>query len=278
VRPRLAQLILVLAITSSLTAEDQLSNIAVSAADVELRAVGAARYDVVMARQSAQVDLRGHTGNWIGQVDLKQTGPEVWVMRWFSPNEQFDLTWDLGNGLFSIQLSDGRIATKRVDARGAVLEVAPEFDAFLEPRMPQVAAIAMVVEKVRTFEKARKAFTPRTECMFDCQPPSMGDPVYGDPYGPPSYYDPYFGGGGGGGSLYRVVCNGPWVEGSAYGWGFGRRSELCYEAQQDANLKCWNADCTGCCEHLSCDAYCQAGDYFCVVATVTGRACSRAAW
>ena len=66
-------------------------------------------------------------------------------------------------------------------------------------------------------------------------------------------------------------CNGPQVRGEAFGE--MAKSIICAEARNDANVKCWNRLCVGCCELRECDAFCVLGDYLCLVAGVTGRSC-----
>lgn len=95
-----------------------------------------------------------------------------------------------------------------------------------------------------------------------------------------SYYPyPFFDDQGGlGGSTSPVpICMGPTVR----GWAFflsdnpmSTRSAACGSAKADANLKCWNSACTGCCSFGDCDAYCILGDYVCVQAGITGTSCS----
>ncbi len=77
----------------------------------------------------------------------------------------------------------------------------------------------------------------------------------------------------GGGGRWVTICGNDWVNGEAYG-GL-TKSYLCELAERDANNKCTNGWCLGCCQLLSCDSYCLEGDFACIVAHVAGRACSR---
>lgn len=75
----------------------------------------------------------------------------------------------------------------------------------------------------------------------------------------------------------QVVCNGPIVRGSASALTDNglSRSLLCAAARDDANTRCWNSYCTGCCRLDSCDAFCfQGTDYLCATAGITGTSCS----
>jgi hypothetical protein len=80
----------------------------------------------------------------------------------------------------------------------------------------------------------------------------------------------------GGSTSPEPSCTGPIVR----GWAFFlsdapvyTRSTACASARADANYKCWNSACTGCCAFDACDAYCILGDYVCVQAGITGTAC-----
>ena len=76
------------------------------------------------------------------------------------------------------------------------------------------------------------------------------------------------------------VCNGQeHEEKSPFNLGL-TRTAACQHAHDAANLACWNALCTGCCEWLSvgngnCDCICfpNFGDFLCVC-NATGRSCS----
>ena len=68
-----------------------------------------------------------------------------------------------------------------------------------------------------------------------------------------------------------VGCVGPDVRGNSYAT--MSRSAICAAARDDANTKCSNNLCLGCCQLGECDAYCILDDYVCVVAGVTGRSC-----
>ena len=75
----------------------------------------------------------------------------------------------------------------------------------------------------------------------------------------------------------QVICFGPTVRGSATALTDNglSRSLICAAAKDDANTKCWNSYCTGCCRLESCDAFCFSGtDYLCAVAGITGTSCS----
>jgi len=50
------------------------------------------------------------------------------------------------------------------------------------------------------------------------------------------------------------------------------RSGCCTEASFDAGYQCTNSYCWGCCRLEPCDAWCAAGDYFCMCG-MTGYAC-----
>lgn len=69
----------------------------------------------------------------------------------------------------------------------------------------------------------------------------------------------------------QVGCVGPTVR----GWAVAdlSRSAICAAARSDANYKCSNQYCLGCCELLECDAVCFVGDYLCASAGVTGTSC-----
>ena len=74
----------------------------------------------------------------------------------------------------------------------------------------------------------------------------------------------------------QIVCNGPTVRGSVnflVDNGI-TRSSICAAAKSDANSKCWNSYCTGCCQLEACDAFCFSGtDYFCLMAGMNGTSC-----
>ncbi len=70
--------------------------------------------------------------------------------------------------------------------------------------------------------------------------------------------------------LNRVGCYGRYVRGSTIN---RSRSYCCQYARDDANIKCSNRYCVGCCSFWSCDTYCGIGDYFCSCG-ITGRSCS----
>ena len=56
------------------------------------------------------------------------------------------------------------------------------------------------------------------------------------------------------------ACGSTLRRGSATG---NTRSYCCQLATQNMNNKCWNSQCTGCCNVLDCDAMCALDDYFC---------------
>jgi hypothetical protein len=117
---------------------------------------------------------------------------------------------------------------------------------------------------------ARRSLRPRTDLVEECEiwdaSCSRGTPG-GILQG---------GGGSGGGTGGGVgeptwSCSGGYVRGEAFF--SASRSEICDAAQLDAQSKCWNRYCVGCCKTWNCDAYCLVGDYLCTNAGVTGQAC-----
>jgi hypothetical protein len=107
---------------------------------------------------------------------------------------------------------------------------------------------------------------------------SEGPPSTIDIYEPAwwMWWDAYYGTGGSWDSwkTSQVECFGPTVRGSVAGIGL-TRSGICAAAKDDANTKCWNQYCTGCCQLEACDALCYSGtDYLCATAGMTGTSCS----
>ncbi|MCP4744719.1 MAG: hypothetical protein GY874_01060 [Desulfobacteraceae bacterium] len=68
-----------------------------------------------------------------------------------------------------------------------------------------------------------------------------------------------------------IICLGNDYRGFGYG---DSKSFCCMDAKQDANMKCWNEHCIGCCSFTVCDSLCFIGDYVCASCGITGRACS----
>jgi len=60
------------------------------------------------------------------------------------------------------------------------------------------------------------------------------------------------------------------VRGSAVNMAY---STCCESAKQNANLKCWNRACIGCCRWTACDRWCKFGTYVCMCG-ITGWRCS----
>lgn len=134
--------------------------------------------------------------------------------------------------------------------------------------------IATVSEALDAVRRSRPRIRTNTftdnDCVDYCYTPSPWDPSYGTgPILPP----PNAGGGSSGPS-----CAGPIVRGTASALdGNLTRSGICDLATADANYQCSLNGlglCLGCCRLETCDAYCAMGDYLCVMAGVTGQACS----
>jgi hypothetical protein len=199
--------------------------------------------------------------------------------------EHFTIVFDAAKGISELREPGGFSYTMKFDARTRRFEPEP---GAAERFAAHYDAIALAVESIDDLrsrrdaliqEGAKRRLRPGTRLMIQdpggslC--PFMANCVFymwnGSWWDMNSYWDWDTSGGGAGPN--PLACNGYTVVGESFG--DLMRSQACHYATNDANVKCWNQYCIGCCRLQPCDAICTTGDYLCVMATVVGQACGR---
>lgn len=235
-----------------------------------LQATGVQQLAVSPVEDGAiQIELQDSSRLSLGTITARAQEDSRLTFRFVATNgDTFLLTWDTAAAMLTLTESDGRsytLSSADNDDAPAVFAVAR---AAFAARKAQISAIAESFANLR--DRGAIRIAPNTleggSCPDLCSgtgTPGGGGIFNKDPYDPSNRPGGY-------------SCNGDWVRGSAtavQGQGIVR-SDLCAQAEKDANYQCMNRYCTGCCEFRPCDAMCMVGDYFCAVAGISGHACS----
>ncbi len=219
------------------------------------------------------ITLQDHDGLIVGNVTIVRTsGADIDVTFESDYADRFSLRWHPSSGALYLDTAG---ETFRIDAdfEQKTSRYSDGAKAAFDSRATEIALIAESIAELKRhgiFEEvtrevaqtARKIGSNNT--CYNCEQPEDPDVDWWTGGGSTS--------GSGGGGYYKPACNGPTVVGFAYAE--VTKSVICELATRDANLKCWNHYCTGCCRFLSCDAYCQYGDYMCVMGSIYGQSCS----
>lgn len=242
---------------------------------------GVHAYRISTVEDVTSVQLLGKDDATIGTVKTRMTRDWTREIEYTSAAAGWTVLWDAKQG-----------ALKLLDATG---EYSYTMNAESKATVATPEALARLDVHRKSFEVALNALADVEKHGTPLGTAAVKPPASRNRLGTPSsnsWEDPgcIYGGCGGfdedltwsdtlGGSSGQRGCSGPWVRGTTYALEGADTSTLiksmaCYQAQQDANIKCWNRYCVGCCLLLECDANCLAGDYFCLIAGVTGRACS----
>ncbi|HEX6086242.1 MAG TPA: hypothetical protein VF266_17055 [Thermoanaerobaculia bacterium] len=235
----------------------------IGASEIEWSATGnRARVSVTKGEELvAELGYKWETGSL--ELTWEPVERESFIIRWSGPR-------------FSLTLEDGRAFVQTFNPVSGKLESDRGFDEQVKLRFEDIAAVADLMGKIdratgRGVVRMPKPAMPLRENMesnvnVDCTAPLIN--CVNNP-GTEIVLDP-----GTNGPLPTIQCQGPLVWGEAYSL-LSRRSVICGEARNDANIKCSGALCIGCCELRECNAYCQLGDFYCWMAAVEGRMCSR---
>jgi hypothetical protein len=210
----------------------------------EAKALGIAEYQVTHAHEGDQrtvaVDLIASTGGVLGsvQVDWGLRGENLIELR--TDTASVFILWDPAGGRF--ELTDrisGEAASLRLEDREWV--GTDESRALMDAHFGEVKMAAIVLTDYLV--NSRQLVPPSS--LKKASPGLCGI------------------------ELCIPRCSGPIVRGQSVAY---TRAWCCDEANQNAQVQCWNEWCIGCCRTLACDAVCSLGDFFCYCA-VTGFSC-----
>jgi hypothetical protein len=239
-----------------------------------VRALGVKAYVLNRASQVTTIDLLSSTKR-IGFVATMRTfdGMRMISIDREDTFEHLRLYWD-GHGV-TIDAGDGVLHLIGMDRETGELR---GDDIALELFRRHISSFKLAAAVTDDVLSRTSKFATHSEMTSQggYLPPDMFEPTWW------LWWDMYLGGGGDGWLMWQtsdLICNGPTVRGEAFAeQGDGiNRSTICESAKNNANTKCWNSYCTGCCQLSSCDAFCFLGDdYLCVTAGVNGTACSLA--
>jgi len=230
-----------------------------------LAAVGA--HDVSFAARDNKhvAELRDERGLVVATLESEAV-PGHRTLSWHSTNgDSFTLQWTLETGEIVLETANGERFVQRLDTANKRVEQTEDVRKAFEQRSAQIAAMAETIERAETMlplapagasDNVRPDYSECTGCEV-----RTGGGALRDDQNPTG--SPYPGA--------VVTCGTTWIRGNSYG--VLSRSAACLAAKNDANTKCSNGYCIGCCQFSDCDAFCSTGDYLCAVAGVSGRYC-----
>lgn len=202
------------------------------------------------------------------------SSPNFRTLTW-SPTqgEGFEVVWTPSVGELALVLPSGERFVRTIDRTTGVVVADENATSAFASRFNEISVMAEVVVRAKNLvsstDGTKGIRTIRSELVNDDKTTGTPLPVGTNPSGgalPPSAPP-------GGGSGPVIGCSYQYIRGNAYDE--MSRALICERAKNDANMKCTNDLCWGCCKLLPCDAYCALGDYFCVVAGVYGQYCVR---
>ncbi|HEX7154161.1 MAG TPA: hypothetical protein VF618_21920 [Thermoanaerobaculia bacterium] len=235
-------------------------------ASLKVAELGVTGYRIDVQENSTEVELLDESANVTARVSTQATRSFARVITYASSAAEFQLEWDAKTPSLTLVEKDGGRFTLTAGADRSTTATPGAEVAFAR----REKEIALAVEALGDLAKngvplhgrlSRRAKVDESGTF----PDGPGGETF-EGFETDSWEAP-------GGS-----CGGLWVRGTAYGLQGADpatliRSMLCYQAEQDAHVKCWNSRCIGCCRVLQCDAHCFVGDYFCTMAGVSGQSC-----
>src|SRR4051794_11079383 len=247
---------------------------------------GATQYHLGYENGWATIDLLDRHSAKVARVQTRQDVDGTQLISLAKGDENFLIVFDPGKGDVELRDSDGVTYSKHFDQKTRNFISSPGASERFDLHYNAIALAIETIDDLRTqketivSEGASPTKRHVTTLMIDETPGDSNCPPYADcdlnVYwntldGSAWFMDGYWFWGGSG-TPQQPKCFGPTVVGDSEG--NLMRSVACAKAANDANTKCWNQYCTGCCRLLECDYWCAAGTYLCTLATVVGQACS----
>jgi hypothetical protein len=245
----------------------------VTTVDVELRRLDITQYEITATDDLVEVEFATESSTRAGLARFDFSSSETVAIEWRPAGaEPFDVLWNARTGEFVLILESGERFVRKFDFETRQWIPSELAELAIEQRSAPVAAVGRLLSKAGHFNAVRLQqrpveHRPISTCMYDCgSTGGSGGGAFdldpdgdGDPYELPA----------------TLRCSTTWIEGTAYALAYLTRPEICYKAKNDANVKCSNRLCIGCCELMECAAHCLQGEFFCSVASVNGRYCTR---
>ena len=232
-----------------------------------VRDVGAADLVMAIRPNGVAAELQDVAGHPLATVTAERSATSRRFTWRATDGDAFTLTWSPLIGEVVLETGAGERFVRAMNPETGAISETPEARVAFEQRVKEIAVMAeVVIHSDVAIEHAARAgniLQPRadySECT-GCSINVGGGTLYDD------------GGGEIGSGFYSagVTCGTNWVRG--YAVGQMSRSQICEAAKSDANVKCSNGLCLGCCYLSDCDAHCAVGDYLCSTGGVSGRYC-----
>jgi hypothetical protein len=246
---------------------------------------GVAEYNLEYQDGWATINLLDERRNSVGRVETRQDLDGSQLISVERGGETFLIVFNASTGKVELRERDATyVAT--FDRQAKIFVSDPGVLERFEMHRDAIALAIETIDDVRTQRDAilseKVGDSKRRVKSLMAIEPGGGCPAYADCDPNMWWYYNWDGSGwdmGGSGWLWNGAgfngqpsCGGPTVVGDSEG--NLMRAIACQKATDDANTKCWNSYCTGCCRLLTCDVWCVTGNYMCVMATVVGQACS----